>query len=877
MSVKVTMEIKTNISRIITWGVGAVTVIIVIILPLGFFLISYQNAVGNLEIEAKINANIVTQVISSNPDFWEFEHIRLQEYLMHRPKKGIAELRRIVNTKNEIVAESADALQTPLIMRSSEIMDSGTTVGRIEISRSLRPLLVRTGLLFLLLLPVGIVVFYLLRILPIRTILMTGKTLITTKKHLEATNRRLQEEIAKSQKAEANLHKLNEVLESRVIERTAHLETANRNLEIQIAERKQAEQALIESEKKYRLIAEKMTDIVWTLDINLRTVYVSPSIINVLGFSPEERMVQGIHEQLTPESLSVVMDVLKSELAKEQHGEEDSERNVTLEVEYYHKDSSTRWVENVISGIRNDQRVLVGFHGVSRDITDRKEAELALRDSERKYRELVDFLPISLFESDLQNNVISGNPFMLETFGYSQSDLEKGLKIDQMIISGDLDRFGRNVQDLISGEKWFPSEYMGFRKDSSVFPFLIFPSIIIREDKPIGIRGAIIDLTERKRAEESLQKSNLSLAEAQRIAHIGNWEWSIENSEIYLSDEIYRIIGITSEMFDGTYESLSNYIFPEAREAIKKAIEKAVIDGEISDIEHRIIHYDEAVRDVRHKVEPIIDDTGKIVRVIGIVQDVTEKNQVEKDLQNARDQLHQSEKLASMGRLSAGVAHEILNPVNIISMELQILQNLESLSSEVNEELNICMAQIGRIVSIADNLKQFSRIPEKKTIMADINDVVARVLTLYATQLKIEGIETVVQYRPDLPEIAMDKEKIEQVILNLITNAITAMEGKEVKILYVTTEKETLYGDKDYLKIMIADTGTGIKNEHRSKIFDPFFTTKGKWKGTGLGLSISYGIIHDHGGKIWTVNNEWGGASFFVRFPVKSEIEKNNS
>ena len=259
-----------------------------------------------------------------------------------------------------------------------------------------------------------------------------------------------------------------------------------------------------------------------------------------------------------------------------------------------------------------------------------------------------------------------------------------------------------------------------------------------------------------------------------------------------------------------------------------------------------------------------------------IIQDVTERKLAESDLLNARDQLLQSEKLTSMGRLSAGVAHEILNPINIISMELQILQTMENLSPEVLEELKVCMAQISSIVAIAENLKQFSRIPEKKTIMADINDVIAHVLTLYATQLKIEGIETEVQYQPDLPVVAVDREKIEQVILNLITNAVAAMEGKEIKVLRITTERETMFENNDQLKTMIADTGMGIKSEHMSKIFDPFFTTRGKGKGTGLGLSISYGIIHDHGGSIWAENNELGGASFYVRLPIKTDIEKKS-
>jgi len=342
------MTIKNNTTQIITWLVAIVTGMVVIIFPLGFFFFSYHNTVGTLETEAEINADTFTHIISSNPAFWEFEHIRLTEYLIRRPKNRVAELRRIVNTKNKIVSESADDLQPPLIMRSSEIMDSGITAGRIEIYRSLRPLLEQTGWVFLLVLPMGLGVFYVLRILPIKTILMAETALIKTNEDLETTNKLLQEEIVKCQRVEAELCKLNEELETRVVERTLQLEETNRNLETQIDERKQTVKSLTESERKYRLLTEKMMDIVWILDMNLRTVYVSQSIEAVLGFTPEERMAQDVKEQLTPESMVEALKALSKELALEPQGQADPERKIILESEYYHKDGSTRWIESIV-------------------------------------------------------------------------------------------------------------------------------------------------------------------------------------------------------------------------------------------------------------------------------------------------------------------------------------------------------------------------------------------------------------------------------------------------------------------------------------------------------------------------------------------------
>lgn len=732
------MVIKNNLTTIITWLVASVTGVMVIVIPLVFFLHSYRNMMSILETEAGINADALTKMVSANPDYWEFEDIRLKEYLQNRPREGSLEIRRIVNKKNKIVSESADNLQSPLMMQSAEIMDSGLVVGRIEISRSLRPLLVRTGILLLVVLLAGAGIFFVLRILPIRSLILAETALFKTNKSLEKTNDLLHKKIIECQRFEMELCKLNEELEQRVAERTLQLT-------LEIDERQLAEAALRESEKKYRYLTDKMYDVAWITDMNLRTVYVSPSIETALGFTPEERMAQDISEQITPETLNRIREILVKEQELEIQGESDPERTLTYEVEYYHKDGSIRCCENIASGVRDDEGVVIGFHGVSRDITERKKAEKALLESERKYRELVDFLPVAIYEMDMQGNVISGNPAIFKLFGYVQSDLEEGLNaLRSMISPDDYNRAVETGLRVLNGEQTGGTEYTGIKKDGSIFPFLNVAGPIIHENKPVGLRGAIIDLTRQKQAEE--------------------------------------------------------------------------------------------------------------------------------DLQNAQDMLLQSEKLAAIGRLSAGVAHEILNPVNIISMELQLLQTMKNLPTDMQDELKVCMQQIDRIVTITENLKTFSRIPSKKVVLTSINEIIENIIVLYATQLKIESVELDVQYQSELAEIVADKEKIEQVVLNLIANAVDAMKGKKKKILRIITEQESAPEERQ-LKITIADTGNGIKSEVMPKIFEPFFTTKEPGKGTGLGLSIAYGIIHDHGGRIWAENNEWGGASFYITLPARTTMK----
>ena len=235
------------------------------------------------------------------------------------------------------------------------------------------------------------------------------------------------------------------------------------------------------------------------------------------------------------------------------------------------------------------------------------------------------------------------------------------------------------------------------------------------------------------------------------------------------------------------------------------------------------------------------------------------------ELQETRDMLVQSEKIAAIGRLSAAVAHEILNPVNIISMRLQLLEQKEDLTGAAKDALAICKNQLNRIVEFTEDLGQFSRSSRKHISMNNLNEIIQHTLVLSDPQFKEYDIKTDAKYDAALPLIPLDKDRIVQVIFNLFYNATEAMAGRETRVLGIKTG---LSGPGDHVQVIISDTGTGIEDSHMDKVFDPFFTTKDPGQGTGLGLFISYSIIHEHAGRMWAENNEWGGASFFIELPV---------
>jgi PAS domain S-box-containing protein len=273
-----------------------------------------------------------------------------------------------------------------------------------------------------------------------------------------------------------------------------------------ITERKKMEEALLESEEKYKFLAENMVDIVWILDRDFRTTYVSPSIKKALGFTPEERKRQTLEEMITLESLQSVQMKFLEELQRDEEGGFDPDRPVTIEVEYYRKDGSTVWMENSVKAIRDFAGEIVGMHGVSRDITERKQAEEILQESELKFRNLFDLSPqaIALTEVETGKLVDINNKFC-ELTQYSKEDLI-GRNTTEAGFYSEEDRsvFIKELQ--ASGE--VDGLEMDFKsKDGSILTALMFARVIKIAEKPL-ILTIFIDVTTQKQLEAQLQQAH---------------------------------------------------------------------------------------------------------------------------------------------------------------------------------------------------------------------------------------------------------------------------------------------------------------------------------------------------------------------------------
>jgi len=254
------------------------------------------------------------------------------------------------------------------------------------------------------------------------------------------------------------------------------------------------------------------------------------------------------------------------------------------------------------------------------------------------------------------------------------------------------------------------------------------------------------------------------------------------------------------------------------------------------------------------------------IRILNLERNL--KNTLQ-ELGTTRDMLVQSEKLAAIGQLAAGLAHEILNPTNIISMRLHLLKMTEALSTPGQEALSTCKEQLERIVHITKSLGKVSRKPCKSIAPTDINDLVFHILHLMGPQLNFEDINTSTGLSNALPLIPVDRDMFEEVVLNIISNASSAMAGQVRKELVIETD---LPAPGTCIRIRISDNGPGINPDSLAKVFDPYYSTKPADQGTGLGLFLSYGIIQEMGGRLWVENNEGPGASFYIELPVDSDV-----
>ena len=279
---------------------------------------------------------------------------------------------------------------------------------------------------------------------------------------------------------------------------------------IDITDRKKSDEALRESEERFRFIAEKMSDIVWTIDRDFQTTYVSPSIERILGYTPAERKRQSIEEQMSPESLRHILTTFQKELEIDNSQKSDPERTIKIEVEYYHRNGSTVWLENNVRAIRDDAGALIGMHGISRDITDRKLAEKALHESEERYLLATHGGKVGVWDWNIPTGDMFISPNLKAMIGYDDYEIKNHIEDwGKNVYHEDVEAVMKEANACIGGtKKEYRVEHRMVHKDGSLRWFLASGKVERDKDgQAIRFLGTDTEITHLKTLEEKLRQT----------------------------------------------------------------------------------------------------------------------------------------------------------------------------------------------------------------------------------------------------------------------------------------------------------------------------------------------------------------------------------
>jgi two-component system cell cycle sensor histidine kinase/response regulator CckA len=634
-------------------------------------------------------------------------------------------------------------------------------------------------------------------------------------------------------------------------------------LAIDITERKRQEEALHESEERYRTVTETASEAIITIDEDSNILFVNHAAEVTFGYSSKEMLGQKL-TMLMPDYLRKLHQAgLKRYAAA---GEKHIAWHGT-ELPGLHK-SGTEVPLEISFGefLRNGQRF---FTGICRDITERKRA-----DEERERLAAIVASSREAIISIVDDHIASWNAGAENMYGYTEAEAV-GRHISLLLPPDRADELEQVRRKLQRNERIEYLETERLRKDGSRIDVSISVSPI-RDDggRPIGAATIARDITERKRIERELRRSEERYSDLVENAHDIIYTHDLQGNYTSVNKAGERITGYTKE--ETLKMNLAQAVAPESVEYARRMMRQKLAGEEETVYELEIIAKDGRRVAIEVNTRLIYQD-GAPVGVQGIGRDVTERKQLEQ-------QLRQSQKLEAIGQLAGGIAHDFNNLLTAIIGYSDLLLHQIGTDQGFRAEVEEISAAGKRAAGLTNQLLAFSRRQVLQPVVLNLNDVVVNIERMLR-RLIGEDIDIVTVTEQGLGLTKIDQGQCEQVLMNLAVNARDAMPagGKltietanvELDETYTRNHSEIIPGR--YILLAVSDTGLGIDAETQTHIFEPFFTTKDPGKGTGLGLSTVYGIVRQSYGHIWLYSEPGHGATFKVYFPRVDEVGESRT
>jgi C4-dicarboxylate-specific signal transduction histidine kinase len=406
------------------------------------------------------------------------------------------------------------------------------------------------------------------------------------------------------------------------------------------------------------------------------------------------------------------------------------------------------------------------------------------------------------------------------------------------------------------------------RADGSEFPVELAITRIPLKGPP-SFTGYLRDITERKQSEKELRRSEAFLAEAQRLSATGSFSWRVATEEIMWSEELYRIFAFDQDV-SVTLELIRSRIHPEDIPKWSGVVDGARDAGGDLEHEYRLLMPDRSVKYVSLVAHGTRDKDGRL-EYIGAVQDVTERRLSEEALGKVRSELAHVARVSSLGALTASIAHEVNQPLSgIITNASTCLRMLAADPPNVDGARETARRTIrdgNRASDVVTRLRALFSKKNATTELVDLNEAMSEVIALSRSELQRNRVILLSELADDLPPVTGDRVQLQQVILNLLLNALDAMSDVDDRPKQVVMSTERDEGDR--VRLTVQDAGVGFDPQSVERLFEAFYTTKSG--GMGIGLSVSRSIIEGHHGRLWATPNDGYGATFSFSIPCRPE------
>ena len=501
-------------------------------------------------------------------------------------------------------------------------------------------------------------------------------------------------------------------------------------------------------------------------------------------------------------------------------------------------------------------------------VAEREKAESEVRELARgleaRIRRLVEANVVGIVMWNLDGAINGANDAFLHMVQYDQADLESGrVRWTELTPAEWREDDQRAIAELKATNVFQPYEKEYLRKDGSRVAVLLGGALF----EGGGNEGVafVLDLSEQKRAERALRRSEEFLAEGQRLTQMGSLSWRESTNELTWSEQLYRIYDLEVGT-PLTLELIRSRVHPEDRGLHDKIVEQARNGANDFEWHYRLIMPDQSIKYL-HAVARATRDRNGQLEYIAAISDVTAQRLTEEARDKARSELAHVARVTSLGALAASIAHEVNQPLSgIITNASTCLRMLSAEPPDVDgarKTVNRTIRDGNRASEVIGRLRALFGKKESITELVDLNDATREVIALSSSELRRSRVVLCVELAEELPAVLADRVQLQQVILNLLLNASEAMSHVEdrPRQLVIKTERD----GASHARLSVQDVGVGFAPEAISSLFEAFYTTKSS--GMGIGLSISRSIIESHRGRLWAALNDGPGATFSFSIP----------